>query len=209
MNTKELTAQLKFDEDGWFSCSDTEALMKAHDSIRHQKQGLGLVSIVEGAGVELRRSGSLYTARCPFHEDRIPSFFVFPDGHWHCFSCQVGGDVIDFVKKYYQCDFKQALKHLGIKEGRLTAREREKVKKLKHGRELVQDFRQWETDAADEVALLCRCARKVLGNIGTEADFEKYGDLYHGLETWQYHLDILASGDDEAKFRLYEAQYYG
>lgn len=172
-------------------------------------KGIDLVQVVEQAGVELRRQGSRHVGQCPFHEDKTPSFYVFDDGHFKCFGCGEHGDVIDFVQKLNRYDFKEALKILGIEEGRLAPQERKAVRKLRHGRELVQDFRQWESEAADEVALLCRCARKVLGNIETEAALEKHGDLYHDLETWQYHLDILASGDDEAKFRLYQARYYG
>jgi hypothetical protein len=47
-----------------------------------------------------------------------------------------------------------------------------------------------------------------LGNIKTEADLETYGHLYHGLESWQYHLDILVGNDDEAKLGLYNAGLY-
>jgi hypothetical protein len=97
---------------------------------------------------------------------------------------------------------------LGIEQGELTQEKRQEIKRLKHKRELVKQFREWEARAADYAALLYRCTRKLLGNIKTEADLETYGHLYHGLESWQYHLDILVGNDDEAKLGLYNAGLY-
>lgn len=48
---------------------------------------------------DLRRNGSQYMGRCPFHEDNSPSFSVNPsDKVYHCFGCGVGGDVFKFVQ---------------------------------------------------------------------------------------------------------------
>lgn len=60
---------------------------------------------------------------CPFHNDAHASMQVYPgDGGYHCFSCGVGGDVIDFVMRLFGLDFKDACKkmdqdfhlHLGV-----------------------------------------------------------------------------------------------
>jgi len=173
-----------------------------------EKEKIDLVAVVEHAGVDLKRSGSRHVGLCPFHADQAPSFFVFQDSHFHCFGCGEHGDVFDFVEKFHGCDFKGALRILGIERGKLTPQERQEVKRLKHRRELVKRFREWEALAADYAALLCRCARKLLGNIETEGDLEKYGHLYHHLESWQHHLDILIDGDDEAKLELHNVGYY-
>jgi DNA primase len=182
--------------------------MGRHESIYDLKQSLDLASIVEGAGIELKRSGSRNVGTCPFHSDETPSFCVFPDGHFKCFGCGEHGDVIDFVQRFHNCDFKEALSILGIRPEGLTPEKREELKQLQRQRERVKAFRKWEVDASNEAGMLCRCARKVLGNIKTEADLETYGHLYHGLESWQYHLDILVGNDDEAKLGLYNAGLY-
>jgi DNA primase len=65
---------------------------------------------VIGAYVDLRRSGSNLVGRCPFHDDRIPSFTVFVErGTFHCFGCWEHGDVLDFLKKIDNMSFPQAL----------------------------------------------------------------------------------------------------
>ena len=64
-------------------------------------------------------------------------------------------------------------------------------------------------EAADEVAMLCRCTRKVLSCIKTEEDLNRYGDLYHDLATWEHHLDILVNSDNQDKLELFRSGLYG
>ncbi len=60
--------------------------------------------------VSLHLSGKNFIGRCPFHDDRIPSFVVYPaTGTFHCFGCQIHGDVITFVMKKEGLSFGQAL----------------------------------------------------------------------------------------------------
>ncbi|MDY6986957.1 MAG: CHC2 zinc finger domain-containing protein [Thermodesulfobacteriota bacterium] len=173
------------------------------------KKSVDLVATIEAAGVELRRQGKRHVGRCPFHDDRHPSLFVFPDGHFKCFGCGAHGDAVDFVQMIHGCNFREALKILGIADGPISAERRAEINRQKEKSCLVKTFRQWERDTAHEVAFGCRVCRRHIDKIRTEADLEKYGDLYHSLQLYEYHLDILTSGDDEAKFRLFEAQYYG
>ena len=61
---------------------------------------------VVSARTQLRKVGSRYTGRCPFHEERTPSFSVNPvDKLYYCFGCGKGGDVITFVRETEQLDF--------------------------------------------------------------------------------------------------------
>ncbi len=60
--------------------------------------------------VELRESGRFLTGRCPFHEDRTPSFVVYPETRtFHCFGCRANGDVIAFLMRAEQLGFREAL----------------------------------------------------------------------------------------------------
>jgi DNA primase len=62
----------------------------------------------------LRRAGARYTGRCPFHEERTPSFSVDPSNKlFHCFGCGKGGDAISFVRELEQLDFAEAIAWLG------------------------------------------------------------------------------------------------
>lgn len=55
---------------------------------------------------------------CPFHDERSPSFHVTPSkGFWHCFGCQEGGDVIDFVRKIDHLTFAEAVEQLANRVG--------------------------------------------------------------------------------------------
>lgn len=59
---------------------------------------------------KLRKAGKNYMARCPFHEDNSPSFTLYSDSNkFYCFGCQAKGDVIAFIQRLLQCDFKTAI----------------------------------------------------------------------------------------------------
>lgn len=61
---------------------------------------------------QLRGSVRL-TGKCPFHEERTGSFFIFTNSNtYHCFGCGLGGDVIDFVMRQNSLTFQEAIKFL-------------------------------------------------------------------------------------------------
>jgi hypothetical protein len=57
----------------------------------------------------LRRTGRRYTALCPFHTEKTPSFVIYPDNSFHCFGCEANGDAIEFVKLLKDCSFSDAV----------------------------------------------------------------------------------------------------
>lgn len=68
--------------------------------------------------VTLRRSGASYKGLCPFHDERTPSFYVNPATEtWHCFGCQMHGDVIDFIREIEGGDFRYAANLLADQSG--------------------------------------------------------------------------------------------
>ncbi len=71
-----------------------------------------------GAVVPLKKSGKAYKGVCPFHSERTPSFYVFPNsGTWKCFGCQESGDIFTFLEKQQGLEFKEALAILAEKAG--------------------------------------------------------------------------------------------
>ena len=78
---------------------------------RSIKENTDLVGYID-QHVRLMKAGSVFKAPCPFHDDKTPSFCVWPDGHWKCFGCQEGGDIFDFVMLWHKVDFKGALEIL-------------------------------------------------------------------------------------------------
>jgi DNA primase len=82
------------------------------ESKRAVVDGADMVAVVS-ARTQLRKAGARYTGRCPFHEERTPSFSVNPvDKLYYCFGCGAGGDLIKFVRETEQLDFTEALEWL-------------------------------------------------------------------------------------------------
>ncbi|OUS16199.1 DNA primase [Gammaproteobacteria bacterium 50_400_T64] len=77
---------------------------------------LDRVDIVDviGARLELRKTGKNHSARCPFHDEKTPSFSVNPEKQfYYCFGCGAGGNAFGFVMDYDHVDFPQAVETLG------------------------------------------------------------------------------------------------
>lgn len=71
-----------------------------------------IVDII-GASVPLKKAGANFTALCPFHKEKTPSFNVNPHKQiFHCFGCHKGGDVFTFVKEYENIGFVDAVRRL-------------------------------------------------------------------------------------------------
>ena len=76
------------------------------------------IAEVIGQYVKLSRAGKNLRARCPFHNERTPSFYVSPErGTYMCFGCGEKGDVFSFLQKMEGIDFPAALKQLAEKAG--------------------------------------------------------------------------------------------
>lgn len=73
---------------------------------------------VIGSYVTLKRAGSNYNGLCPFHNEKTPSFTVFPATRsFYCFGCGAGGDVITFVMRSENLDYRGAIELLAQKAG--------------------------------------------------------------------------------------------
>ena len=76
------------------------------------------ITEVIGQYVQLRHRGRTYTGLCPFHNEKTPSFTVYPDTQsFYCFGCGAGGDAITFVKKIENLDYLDAVKTLAQRAG--------------------------------------------------------------------------------------------
>src|SRR5580658_4258290 len=78
------------------------------------KRGTDLAALVRAKGIELKPHGNGHLAgRCPFHEEKTPSFIVTPGKNlFHCLGCGAGGTVIDFVMKHDGLSFRHAVEVL-------------------------------------------------------------------------------------------------
>jgi hypothetical protein len=74
------------------------------------KASTRIVDII-GQSQALKRQGRLWMACCPFHGEKTPSFWVYPD-HYHCFGCGAHGDVFDWLTSRYRMTFPEAVASL-------------------------------------------------------------------------------------------------
>ena len=105
--------------------------MSAVDEV---KARLDIVDVI-GGYARLQKAGRYYKALCPFHQEKTPSFVVYPERQsWHCFgACGTGGDVIAFVSRKENLDFGGSLRLLAERAGvelREDGPRREQIKTL-------------------------------------------------------------------------------
>jgi hypothetical protein len=143
--------------------------------------------------VTMQKTGANFKGLCPFHREDTPSFFVYKE-RFNCFGCGVGGDVIDFVKKYYNLDFLQAIKHLQIETGHVD------MPKIKKKQELKNKFREWESGYFQELCMIIRVCKKILLN---KLSWNQREIIYKTLPIAEYHADIIQHGSDRDKYELY------
>src|SRR5438046_10729431 len=81
-------------------------------SVDEVRAAADMVAVVT-ARTQLRRVGSRYLGRCPFHDERTPSFSVnATDKLYYCFGCGAKGDLITFVRETEHLDFVGAIERL-------------------------------------------------------------------------------------------------
>jgi DNA primase len=138
------------------------ALIK-QSSIEDVVAAADMVELVS-ARTPLRRVGSRWTGRCPFHEERTPSFSVNPvEKLFYCFGCSKGGDLITFVRETEGLDFAGAVEWLAdryrialeydetsprAEEGR---RRRERLLAVLEAAATFYSRHLWETEAGESV----------------------------------------------------------
>lgn len=103
------------------------------------KQTLSILDVVS-TYIRVEKAGSQFKARCPFHNEKTPSFFVSPDrGTYHCFGCGEHGDIFSFVEKMEAVPFYEALTILAERAGvKLTPYKKEEKDKESNLISLVQ-----------------------------------------------------------------------
>src|ERR671924_1386672 len=84
------------------------------EDLKHQAD---IVVVIQDY-VSLKKSGASYKGLCPFHGEKTPSFHVNRDrGFFHCFGCNVGGDVFKFIELQEKVGFTDAVRQLAQRFG--------------------------------------------------------------------------------------------
>ena len=136
------------------------------------------VAEVIGGYVKLEKAGKSLKARCPFHSEKTPSFYVSPlRQSYYCFGCGAKGDIFTFVQEIEGVSFREALKSLGDKagvelKGTSSLVARSEKEKLRQALEVAMQFFEKELKASEE-------AKKYLAGRGIEE---------HSISSW--HLGL-------------------
>ncbi len=81
------------------------------------KERLSIEEVVSSY-IQIEKAGKNFKARCPFHNEKTPSFIISPDRNsYYCFGCGAKGDIFNFVQEFEGIDFSGALKILADKAG--------------------------------------------------------------------------------------------
>lgn len=89
----------------------------AGNSVELIKDRLDIVDLI-GEKVQLKKTGRSFKGLCPFHQEKTPSFVVFPDSqHFHCFGCGKSGDLFTYYELVEKVDFRDALAELAQRAG--------------------------------------------------------------------------------------------
>ncbi|WP_338804263.1 CHC2 zinc finger domain-containing protein [Xenorhabdus griffiniae] len=81
--------------------------------LQHLKSAVSLVAVIEQQGRQLFKRGKDMTVLCPFHEEKTPSMVITPSKNlYHCFGCDAGGSVLDWVMKTENLSLRHAVERL-------------------------------------------------------------------------------------------------
>lgn len=165
---------------------------------------LARTDIVEviNARVPLKRQGKEYSARCPFHDERSPSFTVSPTKQfYHCFGCQAHGTAISFLMNYDRLEFLDAVDELARRAGIEVPRETRQVnensdtKDLFNALEAAARFYQKQLDSSDG-------ARAYLDGRGVDDHTRTHFGIGYAPEGYSALKDAL--GTDPRRVQLLE-----
>ena len=105
--------------------------MIPHEYIEELTRRTDITELI-GSYVQLKRKGRLYGGLCPFHSEKSPSFYVYPDTQsFYCFGCGAGGDAITFTQKINSIDYPEAVKLLAARAGMPEPEEDDKTGRMR------------------------------------------------------------------------------
>ena len=178
------------------------------DKLAQIRSASDIVDII-GAAIPLKRAGANFTALCPFHKEKSPSFNVNPHRQiFHCFGCHKGGDVFTFVREYENLSFMEAVKRLADRANiPLEFDNQPGQQQARHLKESLlqmheQIAQRWQVALTNDAA--GQLARDYLAKRGVSEEAIKLFRLGYAPEAWDdtvnwakskgYELPIVEQG---------------
>lgn len=163
---------------GFFSSTTLEQVRAASD----------IVDII-GGYIPLKRNGANFTALCPFHKEKSPSFNVNPHKQiFHCFGCHKGGDVFTFVKDYENIGFTDAVRRLAERAHIVLETEKNPAEQqARHIKDTLltiheQITQRWQAALANDAN--GQIARDYLAKRGVSEEAQKIFRLGYAPDLW-------------------------
>lgn len=114
--------------------------MTQNDEFLYQLRMANPIETVAGSYLNLIRRGHNYVCLCPFHSEKTPSCTIFTDNqNFYCFGCGAGGDVITFIMRMENLNFREAVNFLASRAG-LTVPEDRKNDQLAHRKTRIYEM---------------------------------------------------------------------
>jgi DNA primase len=171
------------------------------DKLEQIRNASDIVDVI-GAAIPLKRAGANFTALCPFHKEKSPSFNVNPHKQiFHCFGCHKGGDVFTFVREYENLSFVEAVKRLADRANiPLEFENQPGQQQARHLKETLlqmheQIAQRWQTALANDVG--GQIARDYLAKRGVSEDAVKLFRLGYAPDAWDDTVNWAKSKDYE------------
>lgn len=134
--------------------------------------------------------------RCPFHDDRNPSFFIFPNGRWRCFGCQASGDAVALVARLTGLKPMEAARAIardfGLQvDGPEDPEARRKAEEARKRREDEQALKLRVDRAYQALALLHRTVLRAVDSL----------EAAEALAGWLHEMPLIETTLDELRAR--------
>ncbi len=158
-----------------------------------------LVELI-GARVPLKRQGREYSARCPFHDERSPSFTVSPTKQfYHCFGCGAHGTALKFLMEYDRLEFLDAVEELAKRVGLEVPRETQQRNESGESRDLYSVLDAAAGFFVKQLAAVPK-AQTYLDRRGVDAENRARFSIGYAPDGWEALKSAL--GGDERRLKL-------
>ena len=155
------------------------------------KSRLDIVDVIRDY-IQLQAAGGNFRARCPFHQEKSPSFMVSPEKQiFHCFGCSKGGDVFTFVQEIEGISFIEAIRLLAPKAGVTLKQEDPKTYSQ---RNRVLDILEISRKYFNKVLMdagTAKKAREYLEKRGLTEDTIEEWQIGYSQDSWDDLINIL------------------
>lgn len=176
------------------------------DFIQQLRDSNDIESVI-GSYIDLKRRGKNLVGLCPFHNEKTPSFTVYPDtASYYCFGCGAGGEVINFIRNIENLDFTEAVKLLADRAGLQLPQDNfdDTVAKLRRriyeaNREAARFFHEtlFTEQGKQQLAYLQkrRISPKMIKHFGLGAAPDDWHALENHLKEKGFHRDELVAAN--------------